>query len=91
MRTENSRIDLSKAVITDHAMQQMAKRGIAQAEVVRVLALAEELILVRPGRVVVQGGAGEHLLRVFVDVDRTPPEVVTAYRTSKIGKYRSER
>jgi len=26
-------------------------------------------------------------VRVFVDVDRRPAEVVTAYRTSKIGKY----
>jgi len=24
---------------------------------------------------------------VFVDIDRQPPEVVTAYRTSKIEKY----
>ena len=27
---------------------------------------------------------------VFVDVDREPAEVVTAYRTSKIEKYRSQ-
>jgi hypothetical protein len=31
-------------------------------------------------------------VRVFVDVDRAPPEVVTAYRTSKLAKYwRAER
>jgi hypothetical protein len=29
-----------------------------------------------------------YLMRVFVDVDRKPAEVVTAYRTSKIEKYR---
>jgi len=29
-------------------------------------------------------------VRVFVDVDREPPEVVTAYRTSKVEKYRKE-
>jgi hypothetical protein len=33
---------------------------------------------------------GDHLIRVFVDVDRTPPEIVTAYRTSQIEKYRSQ-
>ena len=50
---------------------------------------------VRPGRVVVQrlGLAGDpprrYLLRVFVDVDRRPPEIVTLYRTSRIEKYRS--
>jgi hypothetical protein len=29
----------------------------------------------------------EYLLRIFVDIDRNPPEVVTVYRTSKIEKY----
>ena len=29
----------------------------------------------------------EYLVRVFVDLDRDPPEVVTVYRTSKIDKY----
>ena len=28
-----------------------------------------------------------YLLRVFVDIDREPPEVVTAYRTGKVEKY----
>lgn len=43
----------------------------------------------REGRVVAQARMGPYLMRVFVDVDRSPPEVVTAYRTSKIEKYRS--
>ncbi|MGB9889856.1 MAG: hypothetical protein ACPLTQ_09335 [Anaerolineae bacterium] len=28
-----------------------------------------------------------YLLRVFVDLERFPPEVVTVYRTSKVAKY----
>ena len=28
-----------------------------------------------------------YLLRVFVDIDRQPAEVVSAYRTSKVEKY----
>jgi hypothetical protein len=28
-----------------------------------------------------------YLVRAFVDIDRKPAEVVTAYRTSKISKY----
>jgi hypothetical protein len=28
-----------------------------------------------------------YLVRVFVDIDRSPPEVATAYRTSKVEKY----
>jgi hypothetical protein len=33
---------------------------------------------------------GQHLLRVFVDVDREPPDVVPAYRTSRVAKYGSK-
>jgi hypothetical protein len=32
--------------------------------------------------------SGGYLLRVFVDTDRHPPDIVTAYRTSKLDKYR---
>jgi hypothetical protein len=28
-----------------------------------------------------------YLVRAFVDVDRSPAEVVTVYRTSRIAKY----
>jgi hypothetical protein len=57
----------------------------------------EQAEVVRPGRVVYQSRfeRGEPsrmcLLRVFVDVDREPAEVVTAYWSSKVEKYwRSE-
>lgn len=83
-------MDLTRAVFTQHALKQMAKRQVTPADVSRVLATPERVVEVRAGRVVVQGMAGEYLLRVFVDVDRDPPEVVTVYRTSKIEKYRSE-
>jgi hypothetical protein len=53
-----------------------------------VLESPEEVLAVRKGRVVAQSIVARHLIRIFVDVDRQPPEVVTVYRTSKIGKYR---
>jgi hypothetical protein len=71
----------------------MERRGISEAEIVRVLSAPEQSDLVRPGRVVYQsrmeyGEPGKiYLLRVFVDIDRQPAEVVTAYRTSKVEKY----
>jgi len=83
-------MDLCEAVLTDHATGQMAKREIAEADVRRVLALPDEVLEDRPGRVVAQAVLGGYLLRVFVDVDREPPEVVTVYLTSKIHKYRSQ-
>ncbi|MER2600471.1 MAG: DUF4258 domain-containing protein [Caldilineales bacterium] len=78
---------------TDHALQEITRRQIKMADVVKVLKEPEQIVTVRPGRLVFQarGAFNEssslYLLRVFVDVDRHPPEVVTAYRTSKIDKY----
>jgi type III restriction enzyme len=37
--------------------------------------------------VTTQEFGSEYLVRVFVDIDRTPAEVVTAYRTGKVFKY----
>lgn len=62
-----------------------------EAVVQQVLANPEQRILVRPGREVAQSrldtAGRRYLLRVFVDTDRSPAEVVTAYRTSKVDKY----
>ena len=79
--------------LTDHAQLEMRRRQITEAEVAQVLSAPEQREEVRPGRVVYQSriefGAPVrvYLLRVFVDIDRRPAEVVTAYRTSRIEKY----
>lgn len=58
-----------------------------------LLAAPEQTETVREGREVYQPRlqSGEplktYLLRVFVDIARTPAEVVTVYRTSKVAKY----
>ena len=82
-------MDLKSAIITGHAARQMARRQIQEAEVRAALAQPDAVLPVREGRVVAQMLSGRYLLRVFVDVDRQPAEVVTVYRTSKIDKYRS--
>lgn len=81
-------MDLSAAILTDHALGQMAERRLSEPTVRAVLVAPEDVIPVRTGRVVAQSVSGEYMIRVFVDVDRNPPEVVTAYRSSKIDKYR---
>ena len=79
--------------VTDHARDEMVRRQITEADVAKVLAAPEQTETVREGREVYQSRlqTGEppktYLLRVFVDLDRLPPEVVTVYRTSKIAKY----
>ena len=83
--------------LTDHAKTEMERRGITDEQVATVLLTPEQSEPVREGREVYQSRfkLGEpiknFLIRVFVDYDRTPPDVVTTYRTSKIEKYwRSE-
>jgi hypothetical protein len=83
-------MDLTSAILTEHAAQQMEKRQLSEPQIRQVLDSPEEIQGVREGRVVAQAIIGDHLLRVFIDVDRTPPEIVTAYRTSQIDKYRSQ-
>ncbi len=84
---------LTEYRITDHARVEMARRGISEADVEQVLTRPEQSEKVREGRIVYQArleistSPKAYLLRVFVDVDRQPPEVVTVYRTSKIDKY----
>jgi hypothetical protein len=84
---------LENYVVTDHARLEMQRRDIAEAEIAAVLAAPEQCHEVRPGRCVYQSRvtAGDttrvYLLRIFVDTDREPPRVVTAYRTSKVEKY----
>jgi len=81
---------METAIIPQHAAQQMARRSISDAELRDVLERTEAVLPVREGRVVAQAIQGHCLLRVFVDVDREPAEVMTAYRTSKIEKYRRQ-
>jgi hypothetical protein len=80
-------------VITPHARHEMERRGL-DAELVRaVLTDPGQRLAARPGRVILQSRvldsltSREYLVRVFVDVNRQPAEVVTAYRTSRVAKY----
>jgi len=81
------------ARLSAHARSEMLRRGISAELVEAVLAAPEQRWPLRPGRDVVHSRvemgspAKLYLLRVIVDVDRAPAEVVTAYRTSKLDKY----
>lgn len=78
-------------VFTAHAIAEMARRGLDEHVIREVLGQPEQRLRIRPGRDVLQSRRKIegviYLIRVFVDVDRSPAEVVTAYRTSKIDKY----
>ena len=55
------------------------------------LTAPEQRYRVRPGRDVLQSrivsGNRIYLVRVFVDVDRRPADIVTVYRTSNVAKH----
>jgi hypothetical protein len=89
--------DLSSAALmfTEHALKEMKRRGLDESIVRLVVAEPEQELMIRPGRFVLQSRINMekekfYLVRVFVDADREPQEVVTAYRTSKISKYWKE-
>jgi len=87
---------IRKFFITPHAAFEMRRRGLLEDLIRKVLEAPEQRLDLRPGRVVLQsqmtfGSPGEtYLVRVFVDVERRPTAVVTAYRTSKVAKYWKE-
>lgn len=78
-------------ILTDHAVRELGRRGLDKQDLDDVLKNPGQRLEVRRGRVVLQSktqeGGTEYLLRIFVDIDRNPAEIVTAYRTSKVSKY----
>ena len=85
--------NLDQYVLTDHALMEMRRREITKDDVKKVMTSPEQRIDVRKGRCVYQSKLAygeptrEYLVRVFVDIDREPNEVVTVYRTIRIEKY----
>lgn len=79
--------------MTDHAQAEMKRRDLSIAVLEDVLFAPEQRFVDRPGRCVYQArwtdpvSGKVYLIRVFVDVERATPEVVTVYRTSKVQKY----
>ena len=70
---------------------QMGRRQITMQQVGELIANPGQVVDVWPGRKIYQGrmtvGGKGYLLRVVADIYRSPAEIVTVYRTSKIGKY----
>lgn len=78
-------------LISQHALEQMEARCISREIVEQVLSAPDQRIeqnnlMIYQGLV---GGIQEKrfLVRVFVNFTKTPPMVVSVYRTSKIEKY----
>lgn len=84
---------MKEYTFTYHALFEMKRRGLTKGVVSKVVENPEQQGETGQGRIVLQSRVPMDvperlfLVRVFVDIDRRPPEIVTAYRTSKIEKY----
>jgi hypothetical protein len=84
---------MKDAVLTPHAAYEIKRRGLDERTVRAVSENPEQSEQLREGRWVFQsrlemGSPPKmYLVRVIIDTDHSPPEIVTAYRTTKITKY----
>lgn len=81
-----------KFIFSDHAQYRLERRNIDPEIVRKILRKYEDVIAAKTSRFVLQNmvdfGDGKHyLVRIIIDADRRPPEVVTVYITSKLKKY----
>lgn len=86
---------MADVILSGHAIYMLQRRNIDPITVQQVLRKYEDVIAAKTSRFVLQDvvdfGEGKHyLLRIVIDADRRPPEVVTAYITSKLKKYGAE-
>jgi hypothetical protein len=79
--------------LSDHARRQIRRRGLEEDVVLAIASSPEQTISqgggreVRQSRIEVRGEDQPYLLRVFVETVEEESVVLSAYRTSKMGKY----
>jgi hypothetical protein len=77
--------------ISHHARAELIRRQIRAEVVADVLANPEQRVQERDNITCyqsrIQMAQSLYLIRVFVDETKSPPTVVTVYRTSRIAKY----
>jgi hypothetical protein len=77
--------------LSAHVQQEMLRRGIPLAVVEAILAAPAQKVPEHGDIVCYQSkieiNQKPYLVRVMVSETKTPPKVVTVYRTSKINKY----
>ncbi len=79
-----------KFAFSIHAIEQMEKRNISMAIAEKVLADPQEINFsgsIAVYQRILSEYEKSYLFRIFVNADKQPPLVVTAYKTSKIKKY----
>lgn len=80
-----------KPQFSNHALQRMENRNISKEIVLKVIGSPDSFSLQNDSVVVyskiVEIDSKTYLYRVFVNNERIPPLIITAYKTSKFEKY----
>ncbi len=81
---------MAKTILSKHAKEQIASRGIAEEAVWKILSenkpyKVEEGLTIYHG--LITENNKQYLIRIFVNENINPNLVVTVYKTSKTGKY----
>lgn len=80
-----------KPQFSNHALQRMENRNISKEIVLKVIGSPDSVSLQNDSVVVyskiVEIDSKTYLYRVFVNNERIPPLIITAYKTSKFEKY----
>ncbi len=77
-------------VISNHAREQLALRGISEDMVTQIMDTPDQVIELDDKKVyqsVISEGGRQYLIRIFVNYFKDPNVIITAYKTSKISKY----
>jgi hypothetical protein len=84
---------MNKIIFSNHAKEQMRKRAIAREIVMSVISHPEEILVddedatVTIFQSLIKEDQQWFLLRVFINKNKIPHEIITLYKTSKIKKY----
>lgn len=78
--------------LSNHALEEMERRGIPREMLERVLDSPQQVVVEREGKNAYQsqidfGGGRMYLLRAIVNDALDPAVVITVYRTRNIQKY----
>ncbi len=77
--------------LSQHALNQMGIRDISRETVEGILSVPDQTVeqdnLIVFQSIIKDSQEQRFLIRVFVNIDKIPPLVITVYRTSKIEKY----
>lgn len=84
---------MDEIIFSKHAKEQMLRRGITREIVMLVISHPEETladeedVTVTIYQSLIKEDNQRFLLRVFINKDKFPHEIITLYKTSKIKKY----